>query len=148
MVLIGDYKSEYLAQLYSVLEHHHGKPDHRETKIRVDLSYEPLEALHALLEKPDPEFQRTSIGGAVQLVKVYSYGNSLPFVIRKGINEHFLLGRKLFQWEKTEYPVLDLTKDIPEVIYPMSEIPVPANLRQVPAADNNEVIQQANLPEH
>ena len=63
------------------------------------------------------------------MVKVYPYGNSLPFAIRADPASHFLLGRKLFEWEKTEYPVLDLTGAEPTVHYPMSYIPLPADLQ-------------------
>lgn len=44
---------------------------------------------------------------------------------QEGSKEHLLLGRKLFAWEKTEYPILDLTKKDPKFIYPMSDIPLP-----------------------
>lgn len=124
LVFVGDYEREYKQELAAVLEARHGK----QTKAKyVDLDYEPVEALNSFLMKAGEGKDYPAVGGAPQLVKVYSYGNSLPIVVRRSTKEHYLLGRKLFAWEKTEYPILDLTKNKPLFIYPMSDIPLPEN---------------------
>lgn len=99
LIFIGNYEKEYMAELARVLEARHGKKPLHE-KARINFDYEPIEALHAFLQRSanDPEFP--SIGGAPQAVKVYSYGNTLPIVMRTTDNDHFLLGRRLFEWEK------------------------------------------------
>ena len=43
------------------------------------------------------------------MLKLYPFGNSLPIVVRNSKDQHYLFGRRLFDWEKTEYPILDLT---------------------------------------
>lgn len=124
LVFVGDYEKEFKQELAALLETRHGK----QTRDKFfDFDYEPLEALNSFLMKVSKSKDHPLIGGAPQLVKVYSYGNSLPIVIRRSKKEHYLLGRKLFAWEKTEYPILDLTKNTPEFIYPMSDIPLPEN---------------------
>lgn len=125
LMFLGDYEDDYMSSLRSVLERRHGKPATLDKKVVVDFDYEPIEALNDLLQQERPE--HTAIGGAPQLIKVYSYGNTLPFVIRNK-NGHFLLGRSLFDWEKTEYPVLDLTGEKARLLYPMKRIPLPAEL--------------------
>jgi hypothetical protein len=82
-----------------------------------------------MLRKDEDDNRFPLIGGAVQMMKIYPHGSSLPIVIRTGEDSHFLLGRRLFDWEKTEYPVLDLTRDPPSFLYPMSSIPVPRELK-------------------
>ena len=129
LVFIGDYKRQYTEILGSVLRNKYGDKQppggHREV---IDLHYEPIEALHVLLGEAKDKGNFPAIGGAPQLVKVYSHASSLPFVIRTSAADHYLLGRKLFDWEKTEYPILNLHSQPPSVLYPMSEIPVPAGL--------------------
>lgn len=127
LVFTGDYEKEYMEALDRILTDKHGKPP-RSTKKEVNFDYEPIEALNALLLENAVSKSLTAIGGAPQLAKVYSYGNSLPIVIKNHATDRFLLGRKLFEWEKTEYPILDLTRMPPEFIYPMSHIPVPGKL--------------------
>jgi len=55
------------------------------------------------------------------------FGNTLPFVVRKA-GGHYLLGRRLFDWEKTEYPVFDMVQDPPVILYPLEHIPLPDQL--------------------
>ncbi|TXN17267.1 hypothetical protein FV219_00515 [Methylobacterium sp. WL122] len=125
LVFIGDYEEDYMSSLRSVLEARHGLPATQNEKIIFDFDYEPVEALYQMLQKRIPE--HTAIGGSPQLMKIYPYSNTLPFVVRTE-GGHFLLGRKLFDWEKTEYPVLDLTKTPAQLLYPMQKIPLPADL--------------------
>lgn len=125
LVFIGDYEDDYMSCLRTVLEARHGLAATQNEKVLFDFDYEPIEALQHLLDKRDPE--HTAIGGAPQLIKIYPYSSTLPFVVRT-VSGHFLLGRKLFKWEKTEYPVLDLTKIPTRPLYPMQKIPLPGDL--------------------
>jgi hypothetical protein len=127
LVFTGDYQQEYMNSLASVLESRHGHHATKGPKKFIDFDYEPAEALQALLNKEGKTL--TAIGGACQLLKLYPFSNSLPIIIRTGKHRHFLLGRRLFSWEKTEYPILDLRKERPTFIYPMSNIPVPSKLK-------------------
>lgn len=137
LVFLGDYQDDYMASLAAVLESRHGRPTALNQKLIVDFDYEPVEALNKLLRQKRPE--HTAIGGAPQMIKVYPFSNTLPFVIRDE-EGHFLLGRSLFDWEKTEYPVLDLTGERPRVLYPMERIPLPAQLDALDrAVDENEI---------
>jgi hypothetical protein len=113
--------------LASVLESRHDHHAKKGPKKFIDFDYEPAEALQALLNSKDNRL--TAIGGACQLLKLYPFSNSLPIIIRTGKHRHFLLGRRLFSWEKTEYPILDLRKKRPSFIYPMSNIPVPSKIK-------------------
>lgn len=129
MVFIGDHKKEYMAALTTVLERRHGKQRKAsQTKKLVDFDYEPIEALALMLAEGPQREDMTEIGGAPQLLKIYPYANDLPIVIRSHDGDHYLLGRKLFSWEKTSYPVLDLTYDNPRLFYPMAAIPLPSRL--------------------
>lgn len=125
LVFIGDYETAYMEELKDVLARRHPIGGTANEKIQIDFDYEPVEALQLLLDKSRSNDDLSAIGGVAQIVKVYSFGNSLPFVVRTDPESHFLLGRKLFEWEKTEYPVLDLTGATPSVHYPMSHIPLP-----------------------
>jgi hypothetical protein len=124
--------------LRSILERRYPKATDPNEKVTLDFDYEPIEALYLLLEQGRPE--HTAIGGAPQLVKAYCYGNSLPFVVRTR-GGYYLLGRRLFDWEKTQYPVIDLTYQPARVHYPMKSIPVTADLDRyfVEAALEGEV---------
>jgi hypothetical protein len=131
LLFLGDYKREYLAALVNILKQRHGEQPatNTPTKKIVNFDYEPVEALALLLKKPDAEPDRyPCIGGSPQLMKLYPFGNDLPVVIRLPELGHYLLGRKLFEWEKTEYPVLDLGSGSPQIYYSMSSIPLPQNL--------------------
>ena len=128
LIVLGDYETEYVAELKAVLQRRHPAAAATGDKIAFNFDYEPIEALHALLKKPDPNSMRTAIGGAPQLVKVYAYCNSIPFAVRTAPDEHFLLGRRLFGWEKTEYPILDLCLDPAKLLYPKLWIPLPSAL--------------------
>jgi len=129
LVFIGDYEAEYMQELKDVLARRHPAGGNANDKVTIDFDYEPIEALQSLLGKSRDDHDLPAIGGAAQMVKVYPYGNSLPFAVRTDAASHFLLGRKLFEWEKTEYPVLDLTGAEPTVHYPMSYIPLPSDLQ-------------------
>jgi hypothetical protein len=122
LVFVGNYKEEYLDELATVLASRYGKQTNPKY---FTFDYEPVEALNSLLKRTAKDIDFSDIGGGPQMVKVYSFGNTMPIVIRRSNKEHLLLGRQLFDWEKTEYPILDLTKAKPIFFYPMSEIPLP-----------------------
>lgn len=129
LVFIGDYEHEYRAALAEVLGRRHGvQPRQVETRKVVNFDYEPVEALHLLLQQASSGGNLPLIGGAPQLIKVYPHGNDLPIGIRTDADKHFLFGRRLFEWEKTSYPILDLSRGAPQIYYPMAAIPLPSAL--------------------
>lgn len=130
LVFVGDYEKEYRSALNDILELRHGVHLRQaEATKAVNFDYEPVEALHLLLQRASARADLPLIGGAPQLIKVYPHGNDLPIGIRTGVENHFLFGRRLFDWEKTSYPILDLTRDVPRILYPMAAIPLPAALQ-------------------
>ena len=129
LVFLGDYERDYMESLSQVLNRRHGsQPPRTSKKITVNFDYEPAEALLAFLRRSRVEQSFPSIGGAPQILKIYPYGSDLPLVVRESPSEHYLLGRKLFDWEKTGYPILDLSQDPPNFIYPLGSVPLPAAL--------------------
>lgn len=135
LTFIGDYKKEYFEHLSKVLENKYGtQPLQGNKRFSIPFDYEPIEALAELLKDGRSSGHFPSIGGAPQMLKIYPYGNDLPIVIRTNKSNHYLLGRKLFDWEKTTYPILDLTTADPKFIYPMSSIPLPKNLKHNPGS--------------
>lgn len=131
LVFIGDYEDEYRATLDEVLASRHGPPRKRVESVQsVNFDYEPIEALHLLLNKASKRSELNLIGGAPQMIKVYPFGNDLPIAVRTESGGHFLFGRKLFDWEKTSYPILQLNCSPPRIHYPMSLIPLPSALSE------------------
>jgi hypothetical protein len=109
LFFLGDYKAEYFEKLKAILQRRFPAPPTKQNgKIVLQWDYEPVEALQALLRQPDIGNAR-AIGGAPQVVKIYPFARTLPLVVRTGRSDHFLLGRRLFSWEVTEYPILDLS---------------------------------------
>ena len=129
-LFVGDYEQEYLEELAAVLARKYGAPQQRDEKRYIDLEYEPLVALQNLLSRSEAEHVLPAIGGAPQMLKIYPFSQSLPFVVRTQPDAHYLFGRRLFDWEKTEYPVIDLTGEAVTFLYPMSEIPLPMDLQE------------------
>lgn len=127
-LFVGDYEQQFLEELSSVIAMTRGPTAERDERRFIDLEYEPLLALRNMLARSDASRELPAIGGAPQMLKVYPFSQSLPFVVRTGPDAHYLLGRRLFDWEKTEYPVIDLSGDELRFLYPMSEIPLPAAL--------------------
>ena len=127
LIVLGDYRPDYMRALSGILHTRHPGTTRWLSKA-IDLQYEPLEALYHLLQDEITPSERPLIGGAPQLVKVYSHSNVLPIAVRTSASEHFVYGRKLAAWEKTEYPVADLTAHPTTFLYPMSAIPVPSAL--------------------
>lgn len=129
LVFIGDYRREYLSALAEVFARRHGPPPQgTPAKIKINFDYEPVEALLILLRKGRSEGGLPLIGGAPQILKIYPHGSDLPLVVRESPAEHYLLGRKLFEWEKTGFPILDLGQDPPTFIYPLAAVPRPSEL--------------------
>jgi hypothetical protein len=135
LIFLGDYEADYLVELKSIMNERYSNSGIGKAKVVFDFDYEPVEALHAILSKADTRAARTAIGGAPQLLKIYNFGNTLPFVVRTTPSSHYLLGRRLFPWEKTEHPVLDLCAAPAKVLYPMLNIPLPADL--LPDSDDD-----------
>lgn len=128
-LFVGDYKDQYLGELCSVLCMKYGPPETQRQRFDIDLDYEPIIALKNLLARSDAGSGLHKIGGAPQMLKTYQFSQSLPFVVKISGTAHYLFGRRMFEWEKTEYPIIDLTESEPSFLYPMSEIPLPSNLQ-------------------
>jgi hypothetical protein len=130
LFFIGDCKTEYLKNLTTILQHRYPAPSRKQNKkILVQWDYEPVEALQTLLREPDAGNIR-AIGGAPQVVKIYPFARTIPIVVRTGKGHHFLLGRRLFSWETTEYPILDIsTRRKATILYPKNSIPNPDRVR-------------------
>lgn len=130
LFFLGDYKDEYFGKLKGILKKRFPAPaTEQNSKVVVEWDYEPVEALQALLREPD-NGNALAIGGAAQVVKIYPFARTIPLVVRTSKNDHFLLGRRLFSWEVTEYPILDLSSlRKARVLYPKSSIPAPNRVR-------------------
>jgi hypothetical protein len=130
LFFLGDYKAEYMEKLTGILQERYPAPAAKQNKkIALQWDYEPVEALQALLREPDPGDIR-AIGGAPQVVKIYPFARTIPIVIRTGRGHHSLLGRRLFSWEMTEYPILDVsTRRKARILYPKRSIPKPDRVR-------------------
>ena len=106
LVFMGDYEKSYMECLHDILTSRHGiQPRHAPAKMEINFDYEPLEALFSLIKLGRVDTGFPLIGGAPQILKIYPYGSDLPLVVREDANSHYLLGRKLFDWEKTGYPI-------------------------------------------
>lgn len=130
LIVIGDYKDVFLNNLSSALGVKYGPITGQEPK-KIDFDYEPISALSKLLLQSKKTDKMMLIGGAPQMLKVYPHANTLPIVIRFEEEEHYLFGRKLFDWEKTQYPILSLTSDEPIFHYPMASIPLPKSVSSI-----------------
>lgn len=122
LVVLGDYRGDYLRFLSNLLKQRFPAA----LNVRrhyVDFGYEPLEALQLILSDPATPTIRHLIGGAPQMVKTYIHSNTMPFVVRTGDNNNFLFGRKLLPWEKSEFPMVDMSKETIRFFYPGSFVP-------------------------
>ncbi|MGQ3081321.1 MULTISPECIES: hypothetical protein [Alphaproteobacteria] len=137
LIVIGDHIDDFMRGLGRILTVAH--PAKNPWKLhRVDLEYEPLEALAELLESKASD-RSALIGGKPQMAKLYNHSNVLPIVIRTADQGHYLFGRKLFEWEKTEFPIAIVAPAATRFVYPMSHIPLPADVTvdpRVPSARN------------
>lgn len=124
LVFLGDYKEDFLNCLSEVIEHKYSSEDVNGKPTGIYFDYEPLEALNLLLNKYKDDLNRPFIGGHPQLLKIYSYGKTLPFAIKCEDGAPSILGRKLLDWEKTELPIIDLRDGKVTVHYPMNRIPL------------------------
>lgn len=138
LVFIGDYESDYQKYLIKILEWRHGLQDKKlETKKEFNFDYEPIEALALMLRETQNKPEFSSIGGAPQMLKLYPYATDLPVVIRLHDGDHYLFGRKLFPWEKTNYPILTLSGSLPQFLYPLAAVPLPKDLSAAGADDED-----------
>lgn len=117
LIFAGDYESDFSDTLQEVLDQKYS--ENRSSPLKIDLDYEPLQALNLLLTRKKVE--HSAIGGAPQILKVYQFGSSLPLAVQQhdGI---YLFGRKLFDWEKTTFPIMKV--DITDITtrYPMEDV--------------------------
>jgi hypothetical protein len=127
LIVLGDYRPEYMRSLSTILHSRHPGTSRWLTNA-IDLDFEPLEALHHLLGAASIAGTMPLIGGAPQLIKIYSHSNVLPITVRTSLTDHFIFGRKLASWEKTEHPIANLTKSPPSFLYPLSWVPKPSEL--------------------
>ena len=122
LIVLGDYRSSYIQELGKVIARSNTYI-HKRIPVFFDLQYEPIEALNLLLKRANSDYGHNLIGGAPQIIKIYPHSNVLPIVVRMEKSKHYLFGRKLFSWEKVEYPILDLTFSPVRFYYPMSYVP-------------------------
>jgi hypothetical protein len=65
-----------------------------------------------------------AIGGAPQIIKIYEHVNTLPVAVRwprgDGTLATTLLGRPLFDWEKTFNPIYD--PELRSFYYPLTDV--------------------------
>lgn len=124
-ICIGNYTHEFLELLTE------------EMQDRKHLDYKPLHVLCKMLSDPrftdrrgEAEFFHRpdghgAIGGAPQVIKVYEHTNILPIAVRwpddYGKVTTTLLGRPLFDWEKTFNPIF--TPEYPHFYLPLSDVP-------------------------
>ena len=72
----------------------------------TEVNFQPVEAL---LEVVSKQGRHSSVGGSLQVVKVYRHRNYLPYAIRaNGEAQISLFGRPLLEYEKTQYPILEI----------------------------------------
>ncbi len=127
LVVIGDYIENYMRVLGRIIGQTNPAKNRWLTK-EIDLQYEPLEALSELLATTRGIHQFHKIGGHPQAIKVYPFSSTLPIVVRGDDGSHYLFGRKLFDWEKTEHPIVIIAPGKTNFIYPMASIPLPAEI--------------------
>lgn len=107
LVVIGDQRENFKRELRELLCEKHGNDIAQQKDFSLDM--EPFEALCRMLRKVTPS---DTIGGAPQMIKAYQYMNSCPVGVywpeKKDIfSNRTLLGRKLFDYEDTEYWFMD-----------------------------------------
>jgi hypothetical protein len=112
----GDYIEDFLDRLSDKIQ---GK---------TTLDWEPLAVLVEMLSSEE----YVKIGGAPQVVKVYSHRNTLPYGIlwrkpnyidtpEEASKSVFVFGRPLMHYERTTWPILD-AENLAEPIYPLQAI--------------------------
>jgi hypothetical protein len=141
LIVLGDYRPDYMRKLSDVL-HARYPGTGKWLRKSIDLQFEPLEALNELLLDAATPTSRLRIGGAPQAVKIYPHSNVLPLTIRRTPSDHFTFGRELAPWEKTEFPVADLSNGTTRFLYPMKQIPRPADLRADDDVDEGGLADQ------
>ncbi|WP_143217059.1 hypothetical protein [Acetobacter indonesiensis] len=119
-LFLGDYQGDYEIEIKKILS---ASFTNSHEKKHISLKYEPLIALNNILSRARNCTDFPLIGGELQMVKIYQYGNTLPYVFRKSQGEHYLFGRKMFDWEKTERPIFHIQNDEVKFSYPLSIIP-------------------------
>ena len=112
LVVIGDQRENFKKALRELLREKYGS--NVEELVGLSLDMEPFEALCRMLKKVSA---RDTIGGAPQMIKSYQYMNSCPVGVywpeKKDVySNRTLLGRKMFDYEDTEYWFID-----PETLY-------------------------------
>lgn len=112
LVVIGDQRENFKKELRELLREKYGSASESGETFALDM--EPFEALCRMLKKVS---KSDTIGGAPQMIKAYQYMNSCPVGVywpeKKDVfSNRTLLGRKLFDYEDTEYWFID-----PETLY-------------------------------
>lgn len=109
IVFAGDQKQSLIKELLRILKKKYGNDYEKYSGQKFDM--EPFEALVALLRKATAQ---DTIGGAPQMVKIYSHMNCRPIgvywpeeVEGEPDMNRTLLGRKLFDTEKCDYSFIN-----------------------------------------
>lgn len=107
LVVIGDQRENYKKVLRQLLKEKYGNNVKQSEGLALDM--EPFEALCQMLRKATP---KDTIGGAPQMIKSYQYMNSCPVGVywptkKDMCSNRTILGRRLFDYEDTEYWFID-----------------------------------------
>lgn len=107
IVVIGDQKKEFKKQLIALLNEKYRNHDDNQKELTLDM--EPFEVLCKMLQNSD---LKDTIGGAPQMIKSYQYMNSRPVGVywpkkNDDFSNRTLLGRRLFDYEDTQYWFID-----------------------------------------
>ena len=107
IIAIGDQRENFKKVLRELLQERYGPNVQNIAGLSLDM--EPFEALCKMLTNVS---RQATIGGAPQMIKVYQYMNSCPVGVYwpqrvDGCTNRTLLGRKLFDYEDTEYWFID-----------------------------------------
>lgn len=107
IVVIGDKRDDFKKELRLLLREKYGPEINQMKGLHLDM--EPFQALCRMLRKVSKD---DTIGGAPQMIKAYQYMNSCPVGVywpKKDdvFSNRTLLGRKMFDYEDTEYWFID-----------------------------------------
>ena len=106
--VIGDQAEQLKAELRRLLREKYG--DHYESYQSNGFDMEPFEAMRNILRKAN---KSDTIGGAPQVIKVYQHMNTKPIGVywpeksEDTFQNRTLMGRKMFDFEDTEYWFMD-----------------------------------------
>ena len=116
LVMVGDAVAPAREQLIDLLRE-------RRKLSRYPFDYEPLEILYRIIA----DAGHPTVGGPVQVVKVYRSLNAVPFLVSQAGGRSTLLGRPLLDYEAPDrHPSLELADDGSVIQSRPGELDLPA----------------------